>query len=105
MVEVSVYEHKCPYCKKQFKISKKKDSNDIEKTYQEHLKNCKEYKKSWQDTKKTLELYKELEKEGLLSQSEIKLLLFEDIEKDIKKLMRKYQVDGEQLIEIIESLN
>jgi len=101
MTEIKVWRQECPYCKKELGISVKKDDKKTDKIYEEHLKTCEEYKKQSKQMTKDLKLIRELQDLGL-SMTDIKLLLCEDIEKDIKKLMKKFKIDKEQLTAVIE---
>lgn len=49
------------------------------------------------------ELERKLQNLGM-AKDDIKLLLYEDIEKDLKKLMKKFKIDKDQLIDTIEGL-
>ena len=51
----------------------------------------------------TEELERKLQDLGM-ARDDIKLLLYEDIEKDIKKLMKKWKYDKDRPIDVINSL-
>ena len=105
MPNITIYEQQCPYCKEKFAVSLTNNNKESKIAYEEHLKTCKEFEKRKEENKKTVELYFELKKKGL-SHKDIQLLFSnDDIEKDIMKLMKKYKVDKEELIDIIESIN
>lgn len=104
MVNIKVWKHKCPYCKEELGISIKKDDKKTDKIYADHLKNCKEYENQNKQLREDVKFVRELQAEGL-SISDITTLFYgDDIEKDIKKVMKKFKINKEQLIEIIESI-
>ena len=104
MTQVKVWKHECPYCKKELGVSIKKDDEKTDKTYSDHLKNCKEYEKQNNQLRKGVQFVRELQDEGLSISDITTLFCGDDIEKYIKKLMKKFKINKEQLIEIIESI-
>jgi len=104
MVNVQVWKSICPYCKEEIGTSIKKDDKKTDKIYDNHLKNCKEYKKQNEQLKEDVKFVKKLQAEGLSIDDIANLFCGDNIEKDILKVMKKFKINKEQLIEVIEGI-
>ena len=104
MTKVNVWKSECSYCKKELGTFIKKDDEKADKIYSDHIKNCKEYKKQNEQLRKGVKLVRELQDEGLSIKDITLLFSADDIGKDIKKLMKKFRINKEQLTDIIENI-
>ena len=87
---ITVFGTKCAYCKKEIIATKEQ----LKQKYREHLANCEKFKAF--ESK-----LNELDKKGILLPY-IKLLRTDGIEKDLRKLLKKYHSTPEELIRILE---
>jgi len=90
--KVTLVQGKCDYCKKIIIAPKEK----FEETWNRHLDGCEKYQSF-------ISKITELDEKGLLKPY-LKILRIEQLEKELKKILKKYKSSEEELITILNQL-
>jgi len=89
---IKMVQTKCQYCKK--KIIGLEET--FPQLWDKHLNECKEYKDF-------ISKIEDIDKKGILKPY-IKILRIEGIEKDLKKIIKKWNINDEEFQKIIENM-